>query len=134
MSDMIGNPKTHDGFTIQIERNSQRQAIPKKTHVPDQKWALLGVHGPGVDDVNVYRDIETDEPITATTDETFGRSKELVERRDVLRIRMFIGGEAIDEDFPLPVLDLPGVDPTAAIYEALIRPEVEARMIELGAS
>lgn len=58
----------------------------------DKKYAILGMHGADVDTVN---------KIVNTVDEA-GNPVQLVEQRNVVRVRMFVGEQVIDEDFTMP--------------------------------
>lgn len=65
------------------------------------KYVILGIHGEGV----------------TTTD-------------NVARVRMFVNGSEVDEDFLLPYL--PDVVPhIASVYEYTLKPDIEQRISEL---
>lgn len=66
------------------------------------KFVVLGVHGP-----------------ESTGDGT-----------SVMRVRMFVGDQVIDEDFPLPTMH-PSIPKTEEIYISMLEGDITARMGEL---
>jgi hypothetical protein len=89
----------------------------------DRKYAVLGMHGADVETVNVYKPV-LDEEGVPVVDGTGEPQKELVQERNVVRVRMFVGDKMIDEDFDLPRL---------ITIEEQVETAVLARMAEIQA-
>lgn len=69
----------------------------------EKDYAVLGMHGADVPEVNIYKDaVDADGKVVL--DGEGNPVKELFEVRNVARVRMFVDGQMIDEDFTLPRL------------------------------
>lgn len=78
----------------------------------EKKFAILGIHK-GL--------------------ETFDENGVVVNIRNVARVRIFLEGKIIDEDFKLPDL-LPGVPDTEQVYEQFLMNDINKRIEELSAN
>lgn len=86
----------------------------------DKPYSVLGVHGEDVTTVNTF----TTENVMNEKGEVIGQ-QEVEQKRNVVRVRMFIGGKMIDEDFVLPRL---------ITIEEQVEVAVTARMAEINST